>query len=80
MTIQCIFALLSGPAILEDADFGKKIIFSDEAHYDLGCCVNRKIVTFGAQKTRTLKIRRTQNELLFDADNWRHNWAIFLPK
>ena len=37
----------------------EKIIFSDEAHFDLG-----------AQKTRThtLKSRRPQNELLFCAD------------
>ena len=43
----------------------KKIIFSDEAHFDLG-----KIVAFGAQKTptHTLKSRRTQNESLFGAD------------
>ena len=27
---------------LEDADFGKKIIFSDEAHFDLGGYVNRQ--------------------------------------
>ena len=30
----------------------KKIIFSDEAHFDLGGYVNNKIVAFGAQKTR----------------------------
>ena len=50
----------------EDTDFGKKkIIFSNEAHFDLG-----KIVAFGAQKTRThtLKYRRIQNEVLFAAD------------
>ena len=48
----------------------KKIIFSDEAHFDLGKYVNKKIVVFGAQKTRThkLKSQRTQNKLLFAAD------------
>ena len=40
----------------------KKIIFSDEAHFDH--------VAFMAQKprTHTLKNRRTQNESLFGAD------------
>ena len=45
---------------IEDVDFGKKkIISSEEAHFDLGG-------EFGAQKTRThkLKSRRTQNESL----------------
>ena len=43
----------------------KKIIFLDEAHFDLG-----KIVEFGAQKfrTHTLKSRRSQNESLFSKD------------
>ena len=42
----------------------KKIIFTDEAYFDLGEYVNSKIVAFEAQKTRThtLKSRRTQNE------------------
>ena len=48
----------------------KKIIFSDEAHFDLGWYVNKQIVAFGAQKTctHTLKSRRTQNESPFGAD------------
>ena len=48
----------------------KKIIFSDESPFDLGGYVNKQIVTFWAQKTRThtLKNRRTQNESLFFAD------------
>ena len=48
----------------------KKIIFSDEAYFDLGVYVNNKIAAFGAQKTRTytLKSRLTQNESLFGAD------------
>ena len=47
----------------------KKIIFSDEAHFDLGGYVNN-IVAFDAQKTHmhTLKSQRTQNESLFGAD------------
>ena len=67
LTIQCVFASLSGPAIdLQKMPTlaKKKIIFSDEAHFDLGGYVNKQIVAFGAQKTRThsLKSRRTQNE------------------
>ena len=45
----------------EDADFDNKIIFSDEAHLDLGGYVNKKT------RTQALKSRRTQNELLFGA-------------
>ena len=49
----------------------KKIIFSDEAHFDPGGYVN-KILVFGAQKTHTytLKSRRTQNESLFGFGFW----------
>ena len=48
----------SGPAVsLQKMPiFAKKIIFSDEGHFD--------VVTFGAQKTST----QTQNESLFAAD------------
>ena len=50
-----------------NADFGKKIIFSDKAHCDQGGYVNKQIVALGAQKT-PLKRRRTQNESQFGAD------------
>ena len=65
------FAKWSCDRLTEDADFGKKnIIFSDEAHFDLGGYVHNKIVTFGVQKTRThtLKTRRIQNKPQFGAD------------
>ena len=55
--------------LTEDADFGKKIIFSDEAHFDFG-----KIVAFGAQKSQ-----RTQNCLVRILVQM-HNWVIFLRK
>ena len=49
--------------LTEDAYFGKKIIFSDEAHFDFGKYLKKtsKIVAFGAQKIRkhTLQSRRT---------------------
>ena len=60
----CIrFANWACGRLTEDADFGKKkIIFSDEAYFDIGGYVNK-------QNTRmhTLKRRRTQNESLFGA-------------
>ena len=43
--------------LTEDADFGKKLIFSDEAHFD-----------HFETRTHTLKSRHPQNESLFDAD------------
>ena len=56
----------------EDADFDKKkkIIFSDEAHFDLGGYVNKQNCRICSQKTRThtFKRRLTQNESLFGAD------------
>ena len=48
-----------------------KIIFSDEAHFDLGGYVNKqnyRILGTENPHIHTLKIRRTQNELLFVAD------------
>ena len=44
MTIQCVFAPLSGPAIdLQKMPIlTKKIIFSDKAHFDLGGYVNKQ--------------------------------------
>ena len=51
---------------LTDADFGKtKIIFSDEAHFDLGGYVNKQNCRIWGRETHTLKNRRTQNESLF---------------
>ena len=39
--------------LTEEADFGrKKIVFSDEANFDLGEYVNKKTVAFGAQPKR----------------------------
>ena len=52
--------------LTEGADFGKKIIFSDEAHFDLGGYVNKQNCRIW--DTHTLKSRRTQNKSLFVAD------------
>ena len=47
----------------------KKIIISDEAHFEIGGYVNKRNCRIGAQKTgtHTQKSRRTQNEWLFGA-------------
>ena len=52
----------------EDADFGKKIIYSDEAHFDLGGYVNKQNCRIRAQKTRWKAMYNTQNVSLFGAD------------
>ena len=60
------FAKWACDQLTEDADFGKKkIIFSDEAHFDLGGYVNKPNCS---SSTHTLKSRRTQNESLFGPD------------
>ena len=48
----------------------KKIIFSDEIHFDLGGYVNKQNYhVWGTERAGyTLKSRRTQNESLFSAD------------
>ena len=56
----------------------KKIIFSDEAHFDLGGYVNKQNCRIWCIETRTLKSQRTQNGSLFGADFGPHNREIFL--
>ena len=41
-TLEQGFAKWACDRLIEDADFGKKIIFSDEAHFDLGGYVNKQ--------------------------------------
>ena len=46
----------------------KKVIFTDETHFDLDGYVNKQNCRiWGTEKTHTLKSRRTQNESLFSA-------------
>ena len=52
--------------ILRHIDFGKEIIFSDEAHIDLARCVNKQNCRIWC--TENPQSRRTQNELLCGAD------------
>ena len=72
----------SGPAIelQKIRILAKKIIFSDEAYLDLGGYVNKKIVAFGAHKTRTHTANATKtSHCLVRIFVQRHNWVIFLP-
>ena len=64
----------AGDRFSEDADFGKKIIFSDAAHFDLG----------GYVKKQSCRIWNTENHNAPKTSHcfvWilvqRHNWAIF---
>ena len=69
-TLEQRFAKWARDRPTEDADFGKKIIFSDEVHLDLGGYVNKQNCRIWGTENRTLtlKSRRTQNESLFGAD------------
>ena len=59
------FAKLACDRLTEDADFGKKIIFSDEAHFDLGGYVNKQYCgIWGTENPHTLKSQRIHNESL----------------
>ena len=58
-TLEQHFAKWACVRLTKDADFGKEIIFSDEAHFDLR--ENQKT------RTHTLKSQSTQNESLFGA-------------
>ena len=65
MTIQCVFESLNRPAIDLQK---KKIIFSDEAHFDLGYIPAKTSKIAQKTRTHTLKYLRTQNESLFGAN------------
>ena len=57
--------------LTEDADFGKKkIIFSDETHFDLGGYVNKQnCLIWGTENPHGyIESHRTQNESVFGAD------------
>ena len=72
LTIQCVFASISEPAI----DLQKMLILAKTSSFQmkliliLADTLTSKIVAFGAQeiRTHTLKSRRTQNESLFGMD------------
>ena len=59
------FGKLACDRLTVDADFAKKIIFSDEAHFAVGGYVNKPNCRICAH---TLKSRYTQNQSLFGAD------------
>ena len=60
IVLNC-FAKQACDRLTEDADFGKKkVIFSDEAYFDLGGYAEKRsnIVAFRAQKTRMHTLKR----------------------
>ena len=59
----------------------KKIIFSDQDHFDLGGCVSKQnCCIWGSENSHTIiESRRTQNKSLRILVQ-RHNWTIFLRK
>ena len=71
-TLEQRWAKWACDRLTEDVDFGKKkIIFSDEAHFDLGGYINKqncRIWDAENPRTHTLKSRSTQNESVFGAD------------
>ena len=67
MTIQCVFASISGPAIdLQKMPIlAKKVIFSDEAHFDLGGYVNKQNCRIsGTEKPHTYIEKPTHPKLV----------------
>ena len=60
--------------------FWQKIIFPDEAPFYLGGYVNKRIVAFGAQKTRTHTFKSRRTNCLVQILIQGLNWAIFLRK
>ena len=70
-----VYASLSGPAIdiQKMPIWAKNIIFSYEAHFDLGGYVKSKIVAFGADAPKT-------SHCLLQILVQKHNWAIFFSK
>ena len=68
MVVYTRFALLSGPTELtEDADLGKKkkIIFSDEAHFDLVGYVNKQNCRIWATENPYLYIEKPMHYLVW---------------
>ena len=66
-----LFAKWVCDRLTEDVDFGKKkIIFSDEAHFDLGGYVNKQNCRVWVTENPHAYIEKrcTQNESLFSAD------------
>ena len=67
----------------EDADFGKKkIIFSDEAQFDLGGYVNKQNCRIWGTENPHAYIEKPTypKRILVRILVQRHNWAIFLGK
>ena len=77
MTIQCVFVSLSGPAIdLQKMPIlvKKKIIFSDEAHFDLNGYVNKQNCRIGGTENLHAYIEKPTHSKRITV------WCGFLPR
>ena len=74
-TLEERFAKWACDRLTEDADFGKKNIFSDEAHFDLGGYVNNQYFRIWGTENPQAYILCLMR--IFDQ---RYNWVIFLRK
>ena len=83
---KCVFASLSGPAIdLQKMPIlVKKIIFLDEAHFDLGGYVNKQNCRIWCTENPHTSTENSTHPKTSHCLVWilvqRHNWAIFLRK
>ena len=81
----CVYAWTSlRDRLTEDADFGKEIILSDEAHFDhVGYVNNQKLLHLGHRKPTSIhwkaKAPKTSHCLVRILAQ-RHNWFVFLRK
>ena len=78
------FAMWACDRLTEDADFGIKIIFSDEAYFDLGGYVNKQDCCIWGTENPHAYIEKPKHPkwitVCFRILVQRHNWAIFLRK
>ena len=62
------FAKWACGRLIEDADFGKKVIFSDEAHFVLGGYVNKQNCLTWSTENRHAYIEKPTHPKRFTAD------------
>ena len=72
------FAKRACDRLTEDADLAKKIIFSDEAHFDLGGYINKQSCRIWVTENTHAYIEKPTHPKRIT--NLGHNWAIFLRR